>query len=134
MARGTQPEPPTNLLGADKAQNDGRLASKVGHRVTPVIVRCPSFDSYPEGVRRPSLRESWSLGWMAHSESSIDMVWGFVWSSLSFFFMGMMGLWMKALERQAFKVALHLTEGSTPSHPLLLSNGGPLNWAALPNL
>jgi len=47
MARGTQPEPPTKLIGADKAQNDVRLASNVGHRVTPGIVRCHfSFDSY----------------------------------------------------------------------------------------
>jgi len=30
------------------------------------------------------------------------------------------GLWMKVLERQVFKVALHLTKGSTPFHPLLI--------------
>ena len=83
MARGTQPEPPTKLIGADKAQNDVRLASNVGHRVTPGIVRCHfSFDSYRGsssplieigyGGSRRSLKERGLIfRWLAHSESSI---------------------------------------------------------------
>ena len=71
------------MVGDDKAQNDVRLASNVGHRVTPGIVRCHfSFDSY-RGSLSPlteigfgdyrSLREERveSLGWLAHSESSM---------------------------------------------------------------
>ena len=40
-----------------KAQNDVRLASKVGLRVTPGIVRCQLILIATEGVCRPSLRE-----------------------------------------------------------------------------
>lgn len=54
MARGTQPEPPTKLIGADKAQNDVRLASNVGHRVTPIKSDANLVLMATEGVRRPS--------------------------------------------------------------------------------
>ena len=54
LARGTQPEPPTKLLGEDKAQNDVRLASNVGHGVAADTPDANLVLTATEGVRRPS--------------------------------------------------------------------------------
>ena len=58
-ARGTQP--------IQKAQNDVRLASNVGHGVAPEIRQMPpSFVRLNEGVRRPSTwreRVELKVGW-----------------------------------------------------------------------
>ena len=81
-----------------KAQNDVRLASNVGHRVTPGIVRCQlSFDSY-RGSSSPlieiglwwfspiSIGERVELkdGWPTVKVPFV-MVWGYVCSPLSLF-------------------------------------------------
>ena len=44
------------MVGVDKAQNDVRLASNVGHRVTPIKSDANLVLTATEGVRRPSLR------------------------------------------------------------------------------
>ena len=41
LARGTQPEPPTKLIGADKAQNDRRLVPDVGYPLAGGISQEP---------------------------------------------------------------------------------------------